>query len=157
MAQGVKLGTTVVALLLTPRRYYLLNVGDSRAYAVSATEIRQLTEDQSLVNSEIKSGKLTAEQAAVDKRRNVLLQCIGVKEEVIPDLYFGTPEVNTVYLLCSDGFYHEVRPEELTSFLLPGALSVSEQMEEQSRCLIDLVKQRGEKDNITVAAIKINP
>jgi serine/threonine protein phosphatase PrpC len=157
MGQGVKLGTTVVALLLTPRRYYLLNVGDSRAYEVSATGIRQLTEDQSLVNSEIKSGRLTREQAAVDTRRNVLLQCIGVKEEVIPDLYFGNPEVNTVYLLCSDGFYHEVRPEEMTSFLSPASLSTSEEMAEESRYLIELAKQRGEKDNITVAAIKINP
>jgi serine/threonine protein phosphatase PrpC len=60
---GVKLGTTVVALLVTPNRYYLLNIGDSRAYEITETNIMQLTEDQTLVNSEVKNGKITREQA----------------------------------------------------------------------------------------------
>lgn len=84
--QGVNLGTTVVALLVTDRRYYLMNVGDSRAYLVN-DKLIQLTKDQTFVGREIELGHMTIEQAKTDPRRNVLLQCVGASEIVNPDMF----------------------------------------------------------------------
>ena len=103
--QGVRLGTTVVAMLLTQSRFYILNVGDSRAYEIK-NGIRQLTADQTFVAREVACGNMTEEQAKMDERRNVLLQCVGASEAVYPDMFFGEVQRDAVYMLCSDGFRH---------------------------------------------------
>ncbi len=110
--QGIRLGTTVVAMLITQNRYYLLNVGDSRAYEISNV-LRQLTQDQTFVAREIALGNMTPEQALTDERRNVLLQCVGASDDVYPDMFFGETNPNAVYMLCSDGFRHEISPKEI--------------------------------------------
>lgn len=151
--QGVRLGTTVVAMLLTQSRYYLLNVGDSRAYALT-DGLHQLTTDQTFVAREMALGHMTAEEAAVDSRRNVLLQCVGASDEVYPDLFFGDVAKDAVYLLCSDGFRHEITEQEIYEKLQPGLLLNDGIMQENSRSLIELNKQRQERDNISVALVR---
>lgn len=154
MAHGIQMGTTLVSFLLTPYRYYILNVGDSRAYEITNQYVRQLTEDQTVVNREVKSGRITKEQAKTDVRRNILLQCIGVKEEVIGEFFFGTPKPEVTYILCSDGFYHEITTEEMMEYLGPEKLENFVDLEERARYLLELNKYRGEHDNMTVAMIK---
>lgn len=151
--QGVSLGTTLVALLLTEQRYYLMNIGDSRAYEISG-DLRQLTEDQTLVAREIRLGNMTPEQAKTDERRNVLLQCIGASDVVYPDMCFGSPVSDTVYMLCSDGFRHEITPEEIYRAFCPYAVPDEAAMNGNARCLIELNKARQEKDNISVALVR---
>ena len=151
--QGIRLGTTVVALLLTERRYYLLNVGDSRAYEL-CQGVRVLTQDQTVVAREVAQGLLTEEEALTDPRRSVLLQCVGASPEVWPDFFFGTPQVNAVYLLCSDGFRHEISSQEIWAALQPGVLLDEHTMRRNAAALIELNKQRQERDNITVALIR---
>lgn len=151
--QGVRLGTTVVAMLLTQTRYYILNVGDSRAYELS-TGIRQITQDQTFVAREVALGNMTEEQAKTDSRRSVLLQCVGASDEVYPDMFFGDVLPNAVYMLCCDGFRHEITPEEMFNYLQPGALLNEHIMNQRSLELIELNKQRQERDNITVALIR---
>lgn len=148
--QGVRLGTTVVAMLLTQTRYYVLNVGDSRAYEIT-TGIRQITNDQTFVAREIALGHMTPEEAAADSRRNVLLQCVGASDEVYPDMFFGNVEHNAVYMLCSDGFRHEITPEEIFEKLQPGVLFDDYTMQQNAVSLIELNKQRQERDNISVS------
>lgn len=63
-----------------------MNVGDSRAYAIS-NQVYQLTKDQSLVQQQIDLGRVRPEDAERHPQRNVLLQCIGASEEVLPDFY----------------------------------------------------------------------
>ncbi len=151
--QGIRLGTTVVAMLLTQTRYYLLNIGDSRAYQISDT-LYQLTEDQTFVAREIKHGRMTAEEAKVDPRRSVLLQCVGASDEVYPDMFFGEIQNNAVYMLCSDGFRHEITSDEIYEKFNPNALTSAEAMNTNSKYLIELNKQRQEKDNISVVLIR---
>ena len=151
--QGVRLGTTVVAILLTQTRYYILNVGDSRAYELT-TYLKQLTKDQTFVAREIELGRMTPEEAAVDSRRNVLLQCVGASDEVYPDMFFGDVQPNAVYMLCSDGFRHEITPEELFAGLQPAVATDEYTMQQNAINLIELNKQRQERDNITVAQIR---
>ena len=155
VSQGIQMGTTLVAFLLTPHRFYVLNVGDSRAYEITNNYAKQLTEDQTVINREIKKGTITKEQARTDARRNILLQCIGVKEEVIGEFFFGTPKTDTTYILCSDGFYHEVTTEELVAYLGYSRLTEGMDLNERARYLLEMNKYRGEQDNMTVAMIRI--
>lgn len=153
LRQGVRLGTTVVAVLLTQTRYYILNVGDSRAYEIS-NGVKQLTEDQTLVAREIAQGRLTPEEAKTDRRRSVLLQCVGASECVTPDMFFGDVHSNTVFMLCSDGFRHVITPEEIFDKFNPAVLANEGIMARNSVELIELNKLRNERDNISVALIK---
>jgi len=151
--QGVRLGTTAVVMLITDKRYYVLNVGDSRAYEISDS-ITQLTTDQTFVAREIALGNMTEEQALQDARRNVLLQCVGASDEVYPDMFFGDTKTNAVYMLCSDGFRHEVSSDEIFEKLKPELLLDENMMNTNARNLIELNKIRKERDNISVALVR---
>lgn len=151
--QGVRLGTTLVVLLLTQNRYYALNVGDSRIYEISDA-VRQITVDQTFVAREIALGNMTEEQALTDERRNVLLQCVGASDDVYPDMFFGETNGNAVYMLCSDGFRHEISSDEIYEKLGPNALLDENTMNANAEELIELNKARKERDNISVALIR---
>lgn len=150
---AVNLGTTVAVLLLTKERYYIVNVGDSRVYEIYENAV-SLTKDQTVVAMEVEQGKITAEEAKEDSRRSVLLQCVGASDAVYPDFFFGTPKHNAVYMLCSDGFRHEISGEEIFSYFEPARMINAEIMKENELTLIDLNKQRGERDNISVITIR---
>lgn len=151
--QGVKLGTTAVVMLLTDTQYFIMNVGDSRAYEFTDT-INQLTNDQTFVAREVALGNMTPEQAEVDERRSVLLQCIGASEVVYPDFFVGTAKENATYMLCSDGFRHEITPDEIYAKFQPSVLLDDVTMNENTLELIELNKQRNERDNISVVLIR---
>ena len=150
---GIRLGTTAVVMLLTESRYYIMNVGDSRAYELT-DNIRQITNDQTFVQREVDLGRMTPEEAMTDERRSVLLQCVGSSDDVYPDYFFGDTQNNAVYMLCCDGFRHEITPAEMYQMLQPGALLSDEMMNANSLSLIELNKQRAERDNITVALVR---
>lgn len=149
-ANGVRLGTTVVAMLLTQDRYYILNVGDSRAYEIT-NELKQITFDQTFVAREIALGNMTEAEAEKDSRRNVLLQCVGASDDVYPEMFFGEVKCNAVYMLCSDGFRHEITNEEIYNSFRPEILTDTDIMTNNTINLIELNKRRNERDNITVA------
>lgn len=153
MKHGVSMGTTLTAMLITEKRYYIINVGDTRAYAVGE-QITILTKDQTLVAREVELGNLTLEQAERDARRSILLQCIGASENVYPDLFFGDTKENMVYMLCSDGFRHTITSGEIFQYMNPKVLEQEAVMGQNMEYLIGLNKQRQERDNITVLAIR---
>ncbi len=153
-ARGIRLGTTAVVLLVTQDRYYLLNVGDSRGYLIS-DGLYQLTADQSFVAREVTLGRMTPEQAQVDPRRNMLLQCVGASEEVYPDLFTGEVKPVTVFMLCSDGFRDEITPREIYESFHPLGLTDEQTMHRRALELVELNKQRRERDNITVGLIRL--
>lgn len=150
---GVSLGTTVTALLLTSERYYIMNVGDTRAYEI-ASGARVLTKDQTVVAREVEQGNLTEEQALTDSRRSVLLQCVGASDVVYPDMFFGDVREDAVYMLCSDGFRHEITNDEIYTYLNANVMNSEEEMRQNMETLIGFNKQRQERDNITVISIR---
>ena len=150
---GVSLGTTVTAILLTSERYYIINVGDTRAYEITDA-VRVLTKDQTVVAREVEQGNLTEEQALTDSRRSVLLQCIGASDVVYPDMFFGDVQNDAVYMLCSDGFRHEITSEEIYTYLNANVMTSEETMRQNMETLIAFNKQRQERDNITVVSIR---
>lgn len=150
---GTNMGTTVTALLLTEKRYYIINVGDTRAYEI-ADAVTVLTKDQTVVAREVELGNLTPEEAERDSRRSVLLQCIGASDEVYPDMFFGDTKLNAVYMLCSDGFRHEITEDEIHQYLNPNVMVDADGMKQNMDALIELNKQRQERDNISVVSIR---
>ena len=148
--QGIRLGTTITGVLLINEHYICGNVGDSRLYQLSDTLI-QVTKDHTIVARDIEVGRITKEEAKVDPRRNVLLQCIGASNYVKADYFTGSLQKGQMLLLCSDGFRHEVTEEEIYDTL---SKAEDERLEEALRDLTELNMKRGEKDNITSVIIK---
>lgn len=150
---GVTLGTTATIMLLTSNRYYILNIGDTRAYELYSN-VKVLTKDHSLVAREIELGNLTEEEAKNDPRRSVLLQCVGASDTVYPDLFFGETKCNAVYMFCTDGFRHEITEDEIYQYLNPNAMTDESVMEENMKALVEINKQRNESDNISVITVR---
>ncbi len=150
---GVRLGTTAVVMLLSDYGYFIMNVGDSRAYEISQG-FSQLTNDQTFVAREVALGNMTPEQAEVDDRRSVLLQCIGASDVVFPDFFTGPCVQGATYMLCSDGFRHEITPNEIYQKFHPNMLLDEASMERNTLDLIELNKQRQERDNISVVLVR---
>ena len=150
---GSPVGTTATVLLLTESWYCIGNVGDTRVYEIGE-QARVLTRDQTVVAQEIAAGRLTPEQAEQDPRRNVLLQCVGASSDVLPEFYTGSTKCDMVYMLCSDGFRHEISTEEIQYYLNPSVMMDADGMQRNMCQLISINKQRQERDNITVITIR---
>jgi serine/threonine protein phosphatase PrpC len=151
---GVNLGTTATVMLITSECYYIANVGDTRAYELTSSENNVLTKDQTVVARELEQGLITEEQAHTDSRRSVLLQCIGASEKVYPDFFFGETKADAVYMLCTDGFRHEITPQEIYQYLNPEVMTNEDIMQQNINYLIALDKQRQERDNISVVTVR---
>lgn len=149
----VTLGTTLTALLLIKNEYLIVHVGDSRVYQIT-NAVEQLTEDQTFIAREIKRGTMTPEQAKTDPRRNMLLQCVGASKNVVPELVTGKVTEDSVFMICSDGFRHVISSDEMYESFNYRTLCNKEAMDTNAQYLIDTVKSRNERDNITVVLIK---
>ena len=147
------LGTTISVLLMFEEEFYIVHVGDSRIYEVT-DQCKMLTKDQTFVAREVEMGRMTPEQAEVDPRRSVLLQCVGASEVVTPDFMKGKTKKNATYLLCSDGFRHKISDEEVIEKLGPEQCQDEDQLRYGCFYLTELVKNRRETDNISVITIR---
>ena len=97
---------------------------------------------------------MTVDQAQTDSRKNVLLQCIGASKNIECEFKMGTIGENEEFLLCCDGFRHEISNEEIYGVLAPDFMSSEKVMRKSLVDLVNLNKQRNEKDNITAILIK---
>lgn len=147
-----KLGTTFTGILFINNQFVAVHVGDTRLYCIDSS-LKQLTIDHTYVAREVLKGTLTLEEAQTDKRRNMLLQCVGASKVVDPQIIYGEAEQN-VYMLCSDGFRHKITPEEIVGLLNFKRIKNKRDMIENSKYLIEMVKNRGEKDDISIILIK---
>ena len=145
-------GTTFSGILFIGDQYVIGHVGDTRIYHIGAA-LTQLTTDQTFVAREISRGTMTLEQAKTDKRRNLLLQCVGASKVVEPQIICGKTEKGA-YMLCSDGFRHEITEAEMYESLNPINLMNKDAMHNNAKYLIEQNKSREEKDNISVLLIK---
>lgn len=150
---GVSMGTTLVAMLFVKDNYYIINIGDSRAYCIS-DGLYQLTKDQTFIQREMDMGRMTYEEAMNSPQRNVLLQCIGASNFIEPDYFTGKVNPNQVFVLCSDGFRHIISQAEIYDNLNPNVLPNEQVMLDRAVYLTELNKSRQERDNITVVLVK---
>lgn len=150
----VALGTTAAMILFAEGKYYIMNIGDSRVYRLKGQMISQLTKDQTFVQKEIDKGRMTPEEAKIHPQRNVLLQCVGASEVIIPEFEHGTYETDEVYMICSDGFRHLITEEEFIKLMAPDKLNTENDLQNAAVYFTELNKSRQEKDNISVILLK---
>ncbi|MBQ2802080.1 MAG: serine/threonine-protein phosphatase [Lachnospiraceae bacterium] len=152
--ENIRIGTTLTAMLIIDEYMMLIcHVGDSRIYRIKE-EAQLLTKDHTWIARELKHKRITEEEARNHPNRNMLLQCIGVLEHVVPDYTVRRIQEEEVYLLCTDGFRHKVSEKEFWANLNPEHLISEDVMEEQLKKLTAWNKKRNEKDNITSIVIK---
>ena len=144
------MGTTLVAMFRDGSKYYVANIGDSRAYHISSGKAERITRDHSLVEEMVDRGTLTQEQARSHPQKNVITRAIGIATEVKCDVFEGAIKKGEFILLCSDGLTNVVSSEELLQFFGNGA-------EPEAICtgLIDLALERGAPDNVTTAVLSV--
>ncbi len=139
------MGTTATVAALMDKTLFVGQVGDSRAYVLRGGELKQITKDQSLVNQLIEAGQLTEDEAEAFEHSNIILQALGTTEQVSVDLTFLELRQGDRMLMCSDGLSGLVHGDTIREVM-------NEYAELDACCerLIDLAKQGGGHDNITV-------
>ena len=143
------MGTTFVALFMTPTGVYTVHVGDSRIYHISGGRAVTLTEDHTLVQELVRSGAITPEQAEHHPVAHMLTRSIGPGEEVEVDcnLVKKPVQAGDRFLLCSDGLYNLVTEAEI------GEICTEFSTDDAVQYLIDLANERGGTDNITIIIV----
>ena len=145
------MGTTIVGgVIKSNGSGYIINVGDSRAYLLSPRKgtVRQITRDHSLVGELVEAGAITAEQARIHPKKNVITRALGSDPSVQCDYFTFSLQSGDILLLCSDGLSNIVSDLEM----LECAREVPEP-EQLCRMLMNKALNRGAKDNVTVAAV----
>jgi serine/threonine protein phosphatase PrpC len=143
------MGTTTSVLAIRDHHGWLAHVGDSRIYLVRGGQIKQLTDDHSLVATMVREGLLTSQEAETHPRRNVLQRSMGVAEDVEIDVRgpFELREGDT-FILCSDGLHGVVKEHELQEI---AAGTIEEAADEFLRRALE----RGAPDNVTVIVARV--
>lgn len=150
-AEGLPMGTTMVAVKIDGHRFELAWVGDSRAYLWDG-RLRQLSSDHSYVQELIDQGAITAEQARSHPHRNVVTQALGVTdpENLKVEIVSGELRPGFQILLCSDGLTEEVDDRSIASLLADRDLSAQECVDH----LVAAALEGGGSDNVTVVLLR---
>jgi serine/threonine protein phosphatase PrpC len=143
------MGTTLTGVCLHGGRLTVCHVGDSRAYLFRDGRARQLTEDHSWVQEQIRAGLVSADDALVSRFRNIITRSVGFEPTVSPDIATLLVEPGDCYLLCSDGLCNYLSAEEL------GTVLGAHFYDEVGPALVTMANDRGGDDNITVVLIYV--
>ena len=144
------MGTTLAAVLVRGKEATVVNVGDSRVYAVDKNGIYQLTRDHSLVQMMVERGDLSPEMARSYPGKNFITRAIGTETVAECDLFHHKLERGDCLLLCSDGLSNMMDDQEILFEVVHG-------VSKQQCCqrLLDIAKNRGAPDNVTSVLIQI--
>ncbi len=148
------MATTIVALHLKGNIATFGHVGDSRLYRLTPDgQLHRETEDHSIVEEEVRAGRMTPEQAANHPSKNVISRALGAEQGVEVDMKTMEVEDGTEFLLCTDGITRHVSDNELRQLLL-----LNNDLEDVCRELKRRCYERGAEDNLTVVVVRIgNP
>lgn len=139
-----RMGTTLVSAMVRKNEVLISNVGDSRAYLISASGIRQISRDHSLVESMVERGDLTHEQARRHPGKNLITRALGPDEQVQADTFTLQWKQGEFLLLCTDGLINTVSDQELLFEIIH-----NDDREHCLQRLMELARQRGAPDNVT--------
>jgi protein phosphatase len=146
------MGTTMTVALVEGMSVVIGHVGDSRAYLVRGEEMEQLTEDHSLVNELLKSGKLSEEEAHIHPQRSVITRAVGTDPDVDVDAFTIEAEEGDVFLICSDGLTDMVSDVDILELIDRNRGD----LEKAVRSLVQFANREGGEDNITAVAFRIS-
>jgi PPM family protein phosphatase len=144
------MGSTVSALLLSENKYIVGHVGDSRIYIVRDAGMHQLTRDHSLVQEQVDAGLLTPEQARRHPQSNVITRCVGMADDIDPDVFSGEAQIGDTFLLASDGLTGMIEDRRIQQLLVSRA-----KPERIVDALIQEANMNGGNDNITAVVVRV--
>lgn len=146
------MATTIVAVHLAGNIATIGHVGDSRLYRLDGNgNLYRETQDHSIVEEEVRAGRMTAAQAANHPSRNVISRALGAEPTVEIDLKTIMFEPNTSFLLCSDGITRHIQDLEIRELLL-----TSLHPEEICQQMKNICYSRGAEDNLTAVIVRVS-
>jgi PPM family protein phosphatase len=146
------MGTTMTVALVEGDGVTIAHVGDSRAYRVRDGRLEQLTEDHSLVNELLKTGKLSPEEAEVHPQRSVITRAVGTDPDVDVDTFHVAAAEGDFFLLCSDGLTDMVGDDDILEMVE----KYRDDLDRVTKALISAANRGGGEDNITVVAFTVS-
>jgi serine/threonine protein phosphatase PrpC len=145
------MGSTLTALTFQDGRYYVAQVGDSRAYLFRKQALVQLTKDHSLVWPLYESGILTKDQISRHPQKNLITRSIGTHPQVEPDIQSGASFAGDIYLLCSDGLTDVLLDGDIQQILSSGVKDPAALAEQ----FINAANAGGGPDNVTTVVVRL--
>ena len=139
------MGTTAVACVLHDGKLITANVGDSRAYISTKSDLIKVTEDHSYVEDLVRQGAISSSQAKNHPDRNIITRAVGCMEEIEVDTFVNEFDKNSVLLMCSDGLSNMVDDDYMQRLIRR-----NKNMDKLADRLISEAKKNGGDDNITV-------
>lgn len=139
------MGTTMTAALSHHGRLDIAHVGDSSLYVVYNNEIKKITKDHSYVQELVDLGKVTEEDAKHHPNKNIITRAVGTNLHVEIEAYTRQTDYEEIYLLCTDGLTDYLSAQEILE-----KLSGSQDMHKSMMELVEMAKERGGRDNITL-------
>ena len=144
------MGTTCTAAAIVNSQLFFVHVGDTRLYLIRDGAIIRVTRDHSYVGRLVETGMISAEQAEVHPQRNILTSAVGTNPDLAMDSEGPEPlRVGDVLVICSDGLWGLVRDVEIFNAVK------NKSAEEAGKELIQVARQRGGPDNITVQILRL--
>jgi PPM family protein phosphatase len=145
------MGSTCTALVVAGGSACIAHVGDSRAYQITPSAIRLLTEDHSVVGEMQRRGLITREAASHHPERSQITRALGVKPEVKIDIIEGISlEESERFVLCTDGLSNALSETEIRDTVL------SLTAQDACKALVDLAVSRGGEDNVTAQVVHVH-
>jgi len=143
------MGTTLTAMLFHGHHLTLTHVGDSRAFLYRSGHARQLTEDHSWIQEQVRAGMLSAEEAKESRFRNIITRSVGFEPSVEPDIITLAVEPGDAFMICSDGLSNYVGTEEI------GQVLTAQHYSDAPRVFVDIANERGGEDNVTCLVVYV--
>jgi serine/threonine protein phosphatase PrpC len=151
LPQLSSMATTLVALHVHGNIATIGHVGDSRAYRLDHQgNLKRETNDHSVVEEEVRAGRMTPEQAANHPSKNIISRALGAELDVDIDLKTIMVEPGTTFLLCSDGITRHIEDNEIAGILVADA-----EPGEICERLREICYDRGAEDNLTAIVVRV--
>jgi protein phosphatase len=141
------MGTTLTVLLFVGNQLHMGHVGDSRAYLYRDGRARQLTEDHSWIQEQVRAGLISAEEAKESRFRNIITRSVGFEPSVEPDLAALAVQPGDCFVVCSDGLSNYLSSDEL------GQVLTGHFYRDVANVFVDLANDRGGDDNVTCLVV----
>lgn len=150
-SQYAGMGTTLIVCLFYDNKVMVGHLGDSRVYMMRDGTFSQVTRDHSLLQEQIDSGLITAEQAKTAAHKNLVTKALGIDPTVEPEIHEYETRVGDIYLLCSDGLSDMISDEDIgmTLSMLGANLPLASQQ------LVQMANDNGGRDNISVILARV--
>ena len=149
--QYAGMGTTLVVGLFFDNKILAAHLGDSRLYRLRGDDFRQITRDHSLLQEQIDSGLITAEQAKHAHHKNLVTRALGIDPSVDPEIHEYDAAPRDIYLLCSDGLCDMVSDDDIRTALL----EMGANLELAAQQLVQMANDNGGRDNVSVILVRV--